>query len=306
MALLQNDTVVVAARRGMLLTLAKEVGPEVDDPELLATPMKSASVVVTNRDVIGTTLGQLGANRAMARGIYLQVIRRGEEEVPREEWTVVERGDVLRIVGSPADVERMAQFAGFVERDLTRTDLGFLAAGICVGILAGMAKLNLGGAALGLGTAGSILVVGLLAGWARSRYPVFGAIPVSAQRLLMDIGLIVFIAVIGLTAGPHALQAYHQSGGAFFASIFFGGMVVTIMPLVVGTIFARFVLRMNPLMTLGGIAGSQTCTPGLNTLREASGSNVGALAYTVPYAVGNIILTIWGPVVVAIMHAIRS
>ncbi len=306
MTLRQGDIVVVAARRGMLLTLTKEVGPEVGDPELLTIPMKAASVVVTNRNVIGRSLGQLASDRATARGIYLQAIRRGEEEIPREEWTVVERGDVLRMLGSPADVERMAQFTGFVERDLTRTDLGFLAAGICAGILAGMVKLKLGGAALGLGTAGSILVVGLLAGWARSRYPIFGAIPVPAQRLLMDIGLIVFIAVIGLNAGPHALEAYSKSGGAFFARIFFGGMVVTIMPLVAGTIFARLILRMNPLMALGGIAGSQTCTPGLNALREACGSNVGALAYTVPYAVGNIVLTIWGPVVVAIMHAIRS
>jgi AspT/YidE/YbjL antiporter-like protein len=143
-------------------------------------------------------------------------------------------------------------------------------------------------------TAGSILIVGLLAGWARGRYPVFGAIPVPAQRLLMDIGLIVFIAVVGLHAGPHAVEAYHQSGGAFFASIFAAGMVVTVVPLAVGAVVARIVLGMNPMMVLGGLAGAQTCTPGLNALREASGSNIGALAYTVPYAIGNILLTILG------------
>ena len=169
-----------------------------------------------------------------------------------------------------------------------------------------MIKFDVGGAALGLGTAGSILVVGLLAGWARSRYPVFGAIPVPAQRLLMDIGLIVFIAVVGLHAGPHAVDAYHTSGGGYFASIFFAGMIVTVTPLAVGAVFARVIFRMNPLMVLGGIAGAQTCTPGLNALREASGSNIGALAYTVPYALNNILLTIWGPVVVAIVHAIRT
>jgi putative transport protein len=63
---------------------------------------------------------------------------------------------------------------------------------------------------------------------------------------------------------------------------------------------------MNPMMVVGALAGAQTCTPGLNALREASGSNIGALAYTVPYAVSNIVLTIWGPVVVAIVHALRS
>jgi putative transport protein len=134
---------------------------------------------------------------------------------------------------------------------------------------------------------------------------VFGAIPEPAQRLLMDIGLIVFIAMVGMQAGPHAVEAYHKSGGIYFARIFFAGMIVTTVPLAVATIAAHHVLRMKPLMILGGVAGAQTCTPGLNALREATDSNVGTVAYTVPYAIGNIILTVWGPVVVAIVHAMR-
>jgi putative transport protein len=189
---------------------------------------------------------------------------------------------------------------------VSKTDLTFLAGGICAGILLGLIKLNAGGIVLGLGTAGSILVIGLVGGWARSRYPVFGAIPEPAQRLLMDIGLIVFIAIVGLHAGPHAVEAYRASGGAFFVRIFAAGMIVTTVPLAVGTIVARAVLKMSPLIVLGSLAGAQTCTPGLTALREASGSNVGALAYTVPYAIGNILLTIWGPVVVAIVHAMRT
>jgi putative transport protein len=173
-------------------------------------------------------------------------------------------------------------------------------------MLLGLVKINVGGIVIGLGTAGAILVVGLVAGWARSRYPVFGSIPEPAQRLLIDVGLIVFIAIVGMHAGPHAVEAYHTSGGAYFASIFAAGIVVTIVPLAAGAIVARYLLAMSPLMTLGGLAGAQTCTPGLNALREASGSNIGSLAYTVPYAIGNILLTVWGPVIVAIVHAMRT
>jgi putative transport protein len=301
----QGDVIVVIARRSVLLKTVEEIGPESDDAELLSIPMKSAQVVLTNKDVVGKTVAELAANRDMARGVYVQSIHRGEEEIPREPWTVVERGDMVRLTGSPADVDRAAAYGGFVERDLAKTDLAFLAGGICLGVVFGMLKFNIGGAALGLGTSGSILVIGLLAGWARSRYPVFGAIPVAAQRLLMDIGLIVFIAVIGLHAGPHALEAYEKSGGEWFAKIFVGGMVVTMVPLAVGALVARKFFDMNPMMVVGALAGAQTCTPGLNALREVSGSNVGALAYTVPYAISNIVLTIWGPVVVAIMHALR-
>jgi putative transport protein len=261
--------------------------------------------VVTSRAVIGRTLGEMARHPA-ARGVYLESIQRGPEPIPREAWTVIARGDILRIVGAPEEVDRAAALVGFVERDMSRTDLSLLSGGICAGILTGLLTIDAGGVMLGLGTSGSILVIGLVAGWARSRYPVWGAIPEPAQRLLMDIGLIVFVAIVGLHAGPHAVEAYRESGGRFFVSLFVAGMAVTILPLAVGTLAARFVFKLSPLMTLGGLAGAQTCTPGLNALREASGSNVAALAYTVPYAIGNILLTLWGPVVVAIVHAMRE
>jgi putative transport protein len=299
-----GDHIVVSAGRAALTASEREIGAEIDEAELLSVPMKQSSLVVTSAAVMGKTLAELGTDRRV-RGVYLQSLQRGTQLMPREPWTVIERGDILHVIGSPDDVERAGQLAGFVERDLARTDLAFLAAGICAGILLGLLKAEVAGLRLGLGTSGSILVVGLIAGWARSRYPVFGSIPEPAQRLLIDIGLIVFIAVVGLHAGPHAVEAYRESGGAFFGRILAAGMVVTVMPLAVGTIAARLVFKMSPLMILGGLAGAQTCTPGLNALREASGSNVGALAYTVPYAIGNILLTLWGPVVVAIVHAMR-
>lgn len=300
-----GDRIVVAAQRGAFRDAVRTIGPEVDDAALLSVPLTTISAVVTNPAVIGRTLGELGHD-ATSRGVYLESITRGMQQVPRQPWTTVERGDMLTLVGSADDVARTGAHVGFVESDPSRTDLTFLAAGICVGMLLGLLKIDAGGVALGLGTSGSILVVGLVTGWGRSRYPVFASIPEAAQRLLMDIGLTVFIAVVGLHAGPHAVAAYQASGGAFFGRILVAGMIVTMMPLIVGTLAARYLLKMSPLMTLGGLAGAQTCTPGLNALREATGSNIGSLAYTVPYAIGNILLTVWGPVVVAIVHAMRN
>jgi putative transport protein len=304
-ALNRDDRLVVSAARAAFAGAERDIGTEIDDPALLSVPIRPASLVVTRAEVIGKTLGEL-AKDPKARGVYLESLHRGPEFMPREPWTRIERGDVLRIIGAPEDLGRAAAYIGYMERDLSKTDLTFLAGAISAGILIGLLKITAGGVVLGLGTAGAILVVGLVGGWVRSRYPVFGAIPEPAQQLLMDIGLTVFIAVVGLHAGPHAVEAYRTSGGIFFASIFVAGMIVTIVPLVVGTIAARYLLNMNSLMALGGLAGAQTCTPGLTALREASGSNVGSLAYTVPYAIGNIVLTVWGPVVVAIVHAMRG
>jgi putative transport protein len=301
-----GDAVAVAAQRAVLARAAEELGPELDDPETIAVPVKALPVVVTRREVAGKTLGELAADTAATRGVYLESLKRGEEELPREAGTKLQRGDVVRLIGAPEDAERMASAVGFVERDVTRTDLTFVAAGIAAGVLAGLLTIKLGGVPLGLGTAGSILVIGLLAGWARSRYPVFGSIPAPAQRLMADIGLTVFIAVIGLTAGPHAVEAYQKQGSSFFLSIFLAGVVVTMVPLLVALVFARWVFHMRPTMALAGIAGAQTCTPGLNALREASGSNIGVLGYTVPYAIGNILLTLWGPLVVALTAQLHT
>lgn len=300
-----GDQIVVSARRMAFQDAEREIGPELDDPKLLDVPAHSAKVVVTQSAIIGQSIAQL-ADDEDARGAYLESLQRGTQVLPREPWVTLERGDIAQITGSPEAVERAAARMGFVERDLSKTDLTFLAAGICAGILIGMIKFSAAGVMLGLGTAGSILVLGLIGGWARSRYPVFGAIPEPAQRLLMDIGLTVFIAAVGLHAGPHAVEAYHVSGGAFFAKLFFAGVIVTIVPQAVGALVGRYLLKLRPLLLLGGLAGAQTCTPGLTALREASESNIASLAYTVPYAIGNILLTIWGPVVVAIVHAMRS
>jgi putative transport protein len=305
LTLSSGDRLVVSAGRGAFAGAERDIGPEVNDLALLSVPMRTASVVVTRVEMIGKRLGDL-AQDARTRGVYLQSLHRGSEAMPREAWTRLERGDLLHVIGAPEDVERAAGYIGYLERDVSKTDLMFLAGAISAGMLIGLLRLSAAGITIGLGTAGSILVVGLVGGWVRSRYPVFGAIPEPAQQLLMDIGLTIFIAVVGLHAGPHAVEAYQASGGAFFASIFVGGMIVTCVPLAVGALAARYLLKMSPLMVLGGLAGAQTCTPGLTALKEASGSNVGSLAYTVPYAIGNIVLTIWGPVVVAIVHAMRE
>ena len=300
-----GDEIAVAARRAIFADIERTIGPEIDAPDLLAVPLKASAIVVTNKHAIGRTLATFAADPQLS-GVYLDSLQRGTVRLPREPGVQVQRGDILHVVGAPDDVERAGACIGFIERDLSRTDLAFLAGGICCGILLALAQVTVGGVTIGLGAAGSILIVGVLAGWFRSRYPVLGSIPEPAQRLLMDLGLTVFVALIGLKAGPHAVEAYHARGGTFFVQIFLSGVVVTRSRSSSRAFVGRFVLRMDPLMLLGGLAGAQTCPPGLAALREASESDVVSLGYAVPYAVGSILLTICGPIVVAIVHAMRG
>jgi len=79
------------------------------------------------------------------------------------------------------------------------------------------------------------------------------------------------------------------------------GLVCSLIPHTVAILFGRYVLRMNPLILLGACAGAGTITAALRAVQDASDSKLPALGYTVPYAIGNILLTAWGPVIVALM-----
>ncbi|MGC4073168.1 MAG: TrkA C-terminal domain-containing protein [Nibricoccus sp.] len=305
LALHEGDQVVLAARGAFFQNALETIGPEVTDPSIVNVPLSSVAVVVKSKNVARHTLDQLASQPAVrdaGRGVFVQSIKRGSEPIPLQPGTVIEAGDVVQIVGSPADVERAISLIGFREYDPEKTSIALIAGCIAIGIGLGFLAITVGGVPIGLGTSGSILVVGLVAGWLRGRTPAFGAVPEPARRLLTDIGLIIFVAIIGLTAGPHAITALHERGLAFFGKVFFSGIVVTIAGPLAGTLVGHWVFKMNPVILLSGIAGSQTCTPGLNALRDAGGNNVAVLGYPVTYAIGNVLLTVAGPIVVAIVY----
>jgi putative transport protein len=308
LALAPGDTVVISARSSLFTDAERRIGPEVTDPEVLSVSLASAAVVVKSKTVAGHSIGELAANpeiREAGRGVFLQSLQRGAAPLPLIPGTVVEAGDIMRLIGSSGDVERAIRLIGFREYDPEKTSIALVGTGIALGILLGFLAIKVGGVPLGLGTSGSILVVGLVAGWLRAKTPIFGAVPEPARRLLTDIGLAVFIAIIGLNAGPRAVAALHESGVSFFAKVFFAGVLVTLAAPLIGTIFGHWFMKMNPVLILSGIAGGRSCTPGLNALREVGGSDVASLGYPVTYAIGNVLLTICGPIVVAIVHAWR-
>jgi len=176
-----------------------------------------------------------------------------------------------------------------------QTDFVVLGLGIFSGALIGASIIiPLGAMHIAVGTSIGTLLAGLVTGWLHSVRPVFGRIPGSAISFMSAIGLAAFVAMIGLGAGPHFVEALRQAG----LGLFFGGMVVTLVPLVVGLYFGRYVLKLDPLLLLGAMAGAQTMTAGLAAVQERSGSLVAVLGYSGTVAVGHILLTTWGTVIV--------
>lgn len=223
----------------------------------------------------------------------MKYVRAGEE-IPFNPGTVLNRGDLLRLAGAVADVERAGKALGYLERPSSETDVVFVGLGILLGGLVGALTLMVGDLPLSLTASGGALIMGLVFGWLRSVRPTFGRIPEPALWVFDTLGLAVFIGVVGLGAGPSFVAGLRATG----PSLLLVGFFVALLPHVAALLFGRFVLKMNPLILLGACAGAGTVTAALRAIQDEAGSKVPVLGYTVPYAIGNILLTAWGPVVV--------
>jgi putative transport protein len=287
-----GDVAVVGARRHVLLSEGSPFGEEVEDREVLEFPMAALDVVVTNKNVADRSLAEIAEEHG--RGVVLLKLVRGGEEIPFGPDTEVNRGDLLRLAGAEGDVERAGKSLGYIERPSSETDVVFVGLGILVGGLVGALTLEMGDLPLSLTASGGALIMGLVFGWLRSVRPTFGRIPEPALWVFDTIGLAVFIGVVGLSAGPSFVAGLRATG----ASLLLVGFVVAVVPHAVALLFGRCVLKMNPVILLGACAGAGTVTAALRAIQDEAGSKLPVLGYTVPYAIGNILLTAWGPVIV--------
>ena len=291
-----GDVLAIGARRRVLLSGKLPILEELEDPELLDFPMATLDVVVTKREAAEQTLSALGERHG--RGVVLVKLIRGGEEIPFDTQTIINRGDLLRVGGSQRDVERIGRELGYIERPSSESDIVFLGLGIVVGGLVGLLTLTVGGLPLTLTTSGGALIMGLVFGWLRSVYPTFGRIPEPALWIFDTVGLAVFIGIVGLNAGPTFVSGLRETG----PSLVFVALIVAVLPHLVSLLFGYHVLKMNPVILLGACAGAGTITAALRAIQDESQSKLPVLGYTVPYAIGNILLTAWGPVIVVLMQ----
>lgn len=294
---IHKDDVIAVMTRTETLARGIEIGPEVDDKTLLDFPVDVLDVVITNKALVGKTLSEL-ATLEFARGVFLRKLVRLGQHMPFTFETGIDPGDVLSLIGAKSHVERAAKELGYADRPTVTTDMIFVGLGIFLGGLVGLLTVTIGGLPITLTASGGALIMGLVFGWLRAVRPTFGRIPEAAMWVFETVGLTVFIGVVGLGAGPSFVSGLERSG----ASLVVVGLVVAVLPHTLAILFGRYVLKMNPLILLGACSGAGTLTAALRALQEESQSKLPALGYTVPYAVGNILLTAWGPVIVALMR----
>ena len=288
----------VAGGREALADVTRGVSIEVDDPELLSVPVEGVDVYVTNKAVDGKTLAEL-AGLPGARGVFLRKITRGATatSIPILPNTQLDRGDIVTLVGRTQDTTAAAKLLGAADRPTDVADVAFIGAGIAVGALIGALVLKVGGVPLTLSTAGGALIAGLVLGWFRSTRPFFGRIPSPTVWFMNSVGLNIFIAIVGISAGPGFVNGLRTQG----ISLFLWGALATTLPLVFGMLIAKYLFRFHDALTLGIVSGARTTTASLGLVCDMGKSQVPALGYTVTYAIGNTLLTIWGMVAIMLL-----
>ncbi|MDQ6436383.1 aspartate-alanine antiporter [Mesorhizobium sp. LHD-90] len=293
-----GDVVAVAGRRDVLVDLIGHEAEEVEDRELLAVPAEGVDVLVINKQVDGKTLVEL-AKMPAARGVFLRKIVRGATatEIPILPNTKIHRGDILTVVGRTQDTTAAAKAIGVIDRPSDIADVAFIGAAITIGALVGAFVYKVGDVPLTLSTSGGALISGLFFGWLRSVHPTFGRIPSSTVWFMNSVGLNVFIAVVGISSGPGFVAGLRELG----FSLFLWGVVATTVPLVLAMYVGKYVFRFHPAILLGACSGARTTTASLGMINDRAKSQIPGLGYTVTYAVGNTLLTVWGMVLVLLM-----
>ena len=296
--LAQGMVVALSGPREAVLPAIATLGVEVDDPELLDMTAEFLDVVVTNPVFAGKTVRALAAahEHGTFRGVYLRKILRAGQEMPLLPATVIDRGDVLRVAGVHAAVERAAKLIGYADRITEKTDMTVLGLGIVIGALIGALSIRLEDPGQPQHSGGA-LIAGLVCGWLRSVNATFGRIPGTALWVFNNVGLNTFIAVVGITAGPGFVAGLKSDGLGLFLS----GIFVTSVPFIIMLYVGKYLFKMHPGILLGACAGARTTTAALGAIEEAAKSKVPAMGYTVTYAVGNTLLIVWGVVIVLMM-----
>lgn len=296
LAINMNDEIVLSGRREFIVGDESWIGPEVVDADLLNFPVEQIPVMVTKKTVAGMTVDQLRSQKYMY-GVSIKSIDRSGVEIPVFAKTVLQAGDSLTLLGLAQDVNVAAPKIGYVDRPTTKSDLILVGLGIFIGCLIGVLTLHIGDIPISLSTSGGALISGLICGWLRSKHPTFGRVPKEAVWVMNNLGLNMFIAVIGITAGPSFVSGIKEVGFAMFLS----GVVCTSLPLILGVIIGAKVFKFRPAINLGCCAGGRTTTASLGAIQDALGSTLPAMGYTVTYAVGNTMLILMGVALVLMM-----
>ena len=285
--LLEGDTVTIIGLLDAVLHFEAPGMKETDDSEALKLDVIKQEIVLTNHFSLDV-IKHLSEN-----GIVIAERKRDNNVLSEDQ--ALKALDHLTLVGPKALIAKVVKKLGYVKDTGTETDVSFISMGLVVGLLIGAISFVVSGIPITLGSGGGALIGGLLFGYYQDKHSNYGLMPKATRWFCKSVGLNLFIAIVGLTSGASFLSALQSMG----VKVLLIGVLVTILPHIASVYFGRFVLKLDAVDIIGALCGAGTCTAALNGVVEEYESSIFAVAYTPGYAMGNILLTVLGPLVVA-------
>ena len=284
-----HDTIALHGQIPLLVATGPRIGPEVYERVARDVDSQTVDVIALHPDVIGKTLREL-VTENVGHGLYLNAMFRAGEQIPAGPETMVHKGDVLRVTGSAWRIKLIENAFGKVVRPSLSTDIATLALGVALGALIGAITIPIGRIRLQVGAAVGLLVVGIALSIARTRRPQLGGpFPEPARKLFEDLGLNVFVAGLGLSAGGGVIDAF---GHGSLGPVLLASLVVGFVPAIIVWAVARRWWKMNDALLLGAVAGGRCNSAGLASAQEATASAVPAISYPATFALSNIVFTV--------------
>ena len=285
--LLEGDTVTIIGLLDAVLHFEAPGMKETDDSEALKLDVIKQEIVLTNHFSLDV-IKHLSEN-----GIVISERKRDKNALSEDQ--ALKALDHLTLVGPKALITKVVKKLGYVKDTGTETDVSFISMGLVVGLLIGAISFVVSGIPITLGSGGGALIGGLLFGYYQDKHSNYGLMPKATRWFCKSVGLNLFIAIVGLTSGASFLSALQSMG----VKVLLIGVLVTILPHIASVYFGKFVLKLDAVDIIGALCGAGTCTAALNGVVEEYESSIFAVAYTPGYAMGNILLTVLGPLVVA-------
>ena len=299
-AMLAGDVLAVTGTTVAMQTAVTLIGREIAAPDGFELVEESRELILTNRALSGRNLSDIHdeATIETRHGVFLTSAKRMGQDLPLWPKLQLKTGDELHFTGGIGDLDRVQAKIGYKIGTAAIADFIFFGIGMSIGMLIGMVQFKLWGIPISIGSGGGCLLSGLAFGWLRSVHPKFAALPMGASSFLRDFGLAVFVGIVGIASGPQALVAIEKYG----LTLLLLGVGVTLIPQIVTFFFSYYVLRIqNPIDALACVAGGRSANPAFAALLAKAGNATPVVSFTVTYAVANVFLTLWGPVIVGII-----
>lgn len=284
----EGDYVQAVGSEDSLNNLALMLGTR-EEGELPLTHTQSIeSLLLTKKDMVGKQLCDLNLQRNF--GCTVTRVRRSGIDLSPSPDLELRFGDKLMIVGEKEGIQAVARLIGNDVKKLSDTDFFPIAMGIVLGVLFG--KLNIsfgGGVSFSPGLTGGILMMALFLSAIGKTGPIIWSMSGPANQLLRQLGLLLFLAEVGTSAGKTLVSTFQESGFLLFGV----GAAITLVPMLLAALVGRLIFKISMLDLLGTITGGMTSTPGLAAADSMTDSNIPGVAYATVYPIAMVFLILF-------------